>query len=975
MKNQLQIVFILLLSLGLSKVAAQDNLLDEKVYSFEQGDNWSTAHNSNWTRSSEQASHGSFSMKYTVDADKVYADAALYSLDTKHTIQKVRSAEGKKGTYIVVSAYEGTVMGVSYDGIVLWKNELSGYMNHDLWCGDLTGDGIDEILVANANGVVYCIDHKGKSLWEFSKNEAPMYAICVVHKEDTPYVVCGGFDLSVYYLNAEGEEVKELKSSTYSNEKPWGEEPKPAKFVHMSNFLRPVKKADGSEALAIVGTNNHMQVAGTVYLFDVLADEPYQETKVVCANVVGDFRAIAQGNSQEDLILIGSTGHNKDMSISYFLPSSGEMIQHDIENLGFGYNVTQSASITDNGVEKIMVLAGKHFSIFPKDFSTAAERHDGKYAFNDMWKDDVSGKLLLASLQSGGSCIHIVDTEKEGWEEMITTIQPIGKIQRILDNTASYRSQLAGFTKPEWQREQLPVYMMTETFKTPLSLQVKETIEANYTSPLFLGGEHMPKVEDWDRSAMENEKYRDRRDKRKQYVLSQQEVWDLIFPWFNNVEGIAYWGGHGNDPYMFQLETTKGIIDEAKGKKTVLIYPEMTDLSDDFAWVMEDLFYPMAEYGKDKGLNIYVRSKHTFWQASVYTPVWKRVLDGDFADVFVPSMEETTDKSMDLSLSSRIGLWASGSVNSWGSRSVPDNPSFDRSRQFSHQMLPNHFLRQMVYAISSGAQYINNFPVDQDYMSFLWELIAKGALYVPQRDEIVSFSPVHLSINEPDEYFMNEGNSVKWSAFYDEQKEAENKLVFSHLNGSWPAAPVTEWDFSRYAAGVKDRRQHFIPNYNNGLVLMTPVQNGAFAAENPTRGQLTDHLHPIYKDIMTEYITDGRNYYSTDGTETYPAEEYYTTIESDIKTNKTKLPLTVEGEVGWVVAQVSPTHLRLTIIDNGYLNPDDREAKITFHTVKPKNMKDIIDNTSFDISNPNNVLVDVPCGLFRFIDIELTEEL
>ena len=79
--------------------------------------------------------------------------------------------------------------------------------------------------------------------------------------------------------------------------------------------------------------------------------------------------------------------------------------------------------------------------------------------------------------------------------------------------------------------------------------------------------------------------------------------------------------------------------------------------------------------------------------------------------------------------------------------------------------------------------------------------------------------------------------------------------------------------------------------------------------------------------------------------------------------------------MAWVVAQTSPTHLRLTIIDNGYLNPDNRIAKVSFHSVSPKIMKDVLDAKVFNISNPADVTVDIPCGLFRFIDIELNNPL
>ncbi len=381
------------------------------------------------------------------------------------------------------------------------------------------------------------------------------------------------------------------------------------------------------------------------------------------------------------------------------------------------------------------------------------------------------------------------------------------------------------------------------------------------------------------------------------------------------------------------------------------------------------------EHFAGKNAQIYVRTKHAFWQSIVYMPLWSRLLSGEFAEVFVPSMEETTDKTMEQSVAGRVGIWASGSVNAWGARCARDNPSFDRLRQHSHQMIPNHFLRAMTYNVACGATYLNNFPVNQQYFSILYELVAKGALYVPNRSEIVSLSPVHLSMTQPDKHYLDEGNNVKWLTFYDEEFEKDNPFVFSRLDGTWPGAPLTQWDFSRYAAGVNERRLNFLPPYENGLVLITPPQHGAFAAKDPPRGTLADHLHPLYKTILKEYSTDGRHYYSSDGTQAYAADDYYRTIEADIKRSARLLPLTVSGDVAWVAAQTAPTHLRLTLIDGGYINPKARTATVTFHTVDPASMVDLLDETRFDLTDPSSVKVHVPCGMFRFIDIELKEPL
>jgi hypothetical protein len=187
------------------------------------------------------------------------------SIDTGYTISKVRTARRAGGSYIVASSYEGAVMGIGYDGTTFWKNDLSGFMNHDLWCDDVTGDGSDEVLAANADGSVYCLNGNGELLWKFRPNDAPMYAVCGVAHEGTPYVVCGGFDKSIYYLSSRGQMVKEVPSSGYSVAKPWGNipgKPRPPAGLHAANFLRKVERPDGSEILAVHGSMNGMQDRG-----------------------------------------------------------------------------------------------------------------------------------------------------------------------------------------------------------------------------------------------------------------------------------------------------------------------------------------------------------------------------------------------------------------------------------------------------------------------------------------------------------------------------------------------------------------------------------------------------------------------------------------------------------------------------------------------------------------------------------------
>jgi hypothetical protein len=868
---------------------------------------------------------------------------------------------------------------MEYDGTVLWADALSGFMNHDVWCEDITGDGADEILVANADGAMYCLDRLGQLQWRFAPVNGgslpPMYAVCVVCASDgTPYVVCGGFDKNIYYLSATGALVKTIESSAYSQEKPWGDGVIPPIHVHTANFLRKIPQPDGSDVLIVHGTISQMQAQGSLYQFKPLAERPFRITPVSAPSVIGDLRVCDPDGDGNYEVLLGTSGLN-DQAAVRFNPVVGEMREYPLSRIGgFGYRVTRVETVPDGRSFQYLLLCGTHVVLVPPSFdpknATAVEGIPCRQAFNDIWKDAVTGKIILASDQSGGSCIHILDPANSDWKRAYANLTPSGKIAKILANTAAVRAQLQSFRRPSWERDPLPVYLMSESVPAAVEPLVND-IKAHYASPVFLNGFYTREAENWDRTCLENDEYREKRDRRRRYTMPSEEAVNLIRSKCQDQPGIAFWGGHGNAPFMFSRETLEKAIAVADGKKTVLIYPELEQYDNDFAWVMENHFYPLASYCQKRNAYLYVRSKHTFWQSIVYLPLWSRLLSGEFADVFVPAMEETTDKSMELSVAARMGIWASGAVNQWGARCARDNTSFDRQRQFSHQTLPNHFLRQMVYNVSCGARYIDNFPVDQSYMSLLWELIAKGALYVPKRSEIVSFSPVHLSMKTPDERYLNEGNNVKWLTFYDEKAEVSNPMVFGRLNGSWPGAPVTEWDFSRYAAGVKERRLNFLPPYENGLVLITPPQAGVFADTSAPRGKLTDHLHPLYRNITKEYITDGRDYYSADGKETFAAQDYYRIVEADIKAAATRIPLTVSGNVAWVAATSAPRHIRLTLVDSGYINPGGKTAVVAFHTVTPVALTDILTDERIAIENGETSSVPVPCGLFRFLDVEV----
>lgn len=914
-------------------------------------------------------------------------EKALRVIDTKETIMKVRDGKENGKKFITCSTYDGDIMRVDYDGKVKWKKELEhGIMNHDIWCGDITGDSIDEILVASANGSIYCLSSDGEIMWHYQGGETPMYAVCTLRKDGVPYIICSNFDTNFYYLNAKGERVKTIDTSKFSIEKSSAQFTAiPKSNVCVANFIRPIRKADGTEAVVVLGSNSHMNVKGTLYFFDVLEDMPYNTKKIVAGDeagrVLGSFSLIDLDNNGVDEIILGSSANTNKSGMIIYSQETNETKSYG-NPVGFkngggnGYTVTFAFEIGEKDKKELLAVTSTHTYIVNKklDFKNS-EMIYLKYTFNDYWKDN-SGNILIASEQSGGSCIYILDTNNPKWKTEYTNLKPIGKYQKVLDNTNKANKLLAKFEKPSYEIELRDIFFMDNSKTTDLTKETVEYIEKNLKNPQYLGNagsKYVQDPKDWRRDTMSNAKARDKRDRRHSYTKTEQQILDNIFPNINN-KGVAMWGGHGNDPYFYSPQTLRKIIDYADGRQSIFIYPELHGVGEDVVYTVNNLFYPLAEYGKDKNLKIYLRTKNVFWQGHVHDKLWGRLLSGEFSNVFVSSMEETTDKSMDVSLAGRVGVWASGSIDDWGTRAIMDNVSFDRSRQFGVQSMPNHFLRSLVYHISLGATYLNNASVGADYMNILNNLIAKGLLFCPKSEEILSLSPVHLSMHNPDPMFLEFAANNKWTTFYDKKYEEENPYVIGRLNGSWLGAKVNEWDFSSYASGVKDRRLNFLPPNANGLVLFTPVQNGVLADKDAPRGKLVDHLHPIYRDIMKEYVTDGKNYFSADGKETYSPKTYYKEVEKEIKERAKLIPINVSGDnVAWVVAQSASKHLRLTLIDGGYLNPDDRVANVMFNGVKVIKITDLLTGETFK-ERDGKAIIDIPCGLFRFIDVEIENE-
>ena len=130
-----------------------------------------------------------------------------------------RLAVAKRGeeadAYRIIGAtYDNRVCAFDADGTHLWDEAVGGFV-FDLACGDLNGDGTDEIAAASADGHVYVLDAEGKLLWQHGAvfKGAPVWQVSIARLDGkTPVVVAGGVSRDIVSLSAKGELLATAKT-------------------------------------------------------------------------------------------------------------------------------------------------------------------------------------------------------------------------------------------------------------------------------------------------------------------------------------------------------------------------------------------------------------------------------------------------------------------------------------------------------------------------------------------------------------------------------------------------------------------------------------------------------------------------------------------------------------------------------------------------------------------------------------------
>lgn len=905
-----------------------------------------------------------------------------------HTIYHVRAATVAKdsGRAIIAASQFGKLLCYTMDGKKLWERDTGGSFPFDVDVGDIDDDGLDEACVASADGSLYAVDHDGKLLWKVFEDKPPLYQVMIHRSGRGTAIFAGGVEKVLYKIGPDGKVAGEVPGE---------------------GIVRNI----GAGAVIEKGTNHLVVVRrrafkpGTIEIYDPVSLKRLTESRKAVGK--DSFEMLVRDTNAdgiEEIILGFRTGavayDATGEEVARFEPRRGRKAPDTYEMMllsGFGSDPAKG----------ILGLSASWLIWYGPDGKNRSER-SSCISPTSISYDEVTGTVIFGSAVSGGDCIHLIDSRASDWIGSYAGMEPQGRIKEVINNIESVTEKIKNFTPPAYQPKSEKTYLIVSEAGRPFNPSKTEELDpkdseqplAALHRALFPYDNVAFSANRWfsdsrDRSALPQGWAR-KRDQRMTYSLTREEIVGYASKMESLGVRFMMTAGHGNDPLFMGLDTIEAILQAAPRTCDGFIFPEMERTDEGMKWVVDNHIQPICDlclkHGEKK---LVLRSKHAFWSGNAYLPLWQEVImSRKYKDVLVPAMEETNERAPDISISGRLGLYLTGYCEQWAARAVRDNLSFNRYFEWGTGMVGSHFLRALVYRASLGAdmfliqlgslrtgtageasaehgKYLHERPgrklpgrasdaspggVDRGNLSehglYCHEpfvhMLGKGVIHSPKaRSDILSISPVAVGIMDPDPDYIRHGCN---GHHIEEYVAGEAPLVFDRLDNYWAQAPTAAHDIGSYGAGRTKQAHNFLPLFPHGLIAFLPGREDVSGIPQ----------------LVAKFDTDGK-YWFIGGQRRTPAEARPGVIDA-LREQARSLPVRVEGEAAWTAVRIDDRHIRLTLLDPGYLSPAERRVSVTF-SINARRATDILDRKELEIRD-GAMAITIPAGIFRVIDIE-----
>lgn len=841
-------------------------------------------------------------------------------------IKTIRQRPNAKA--VVTTSMNGTTACFSPEGLPIWTSAATGGFPFDMAAADIDGDGLDEVLVASGNGSLYACDHDGRALWVFERRP-PLYQVCVARDAlGKAIIFTGGVEQVLYALSPDGKVLNSLKTEHC------------IRHLRVGNVL-----GDGRDCLAMATASSGLNGILKLFLLDPRdLSVKWQQANPIASRPNAGKRFFSMlmsdldKDGKDEVVMSGSWGEN---GMIYAFNDRGKLLfsksDRKIPNIPYRMNLLRKVRLP--GDEYILGHFGNVLIMYETN-GALRETITGPFSFADSCFDEELKTLFMGSEVSGGTEIYAYRLDHPGWKEAFKTQKASGRLKEIEHNLALLNRQIGEFKAPAYQpapRKPLVISQVDD----PSRYQHVE-----FARSITLSQKVERSDELWCRE----------RDRRMPYRNTADELVKIIVDKETSGENTLIWSGHGNAVY-FPLSTFERLIQAGPKHLKGFVFAEMEGIDQQTQEIVEKILLPLAEMCREHGKIIFFRNKNIFWTGTCYLSFWNKVLLNDkFKDVFIPGLEETNCRTQELSLAGRIGLWQADCFTHWACRTVTDNANFDRMFEWGGQQIMTHHLRNLVSTAAMGADMFfcdihlgkRSDAMFGQLVPF-YDMLEKGILQIPFQDALLSRSDFALVMKTPpsDVYLQHGMNGHRYSFFQDQ----DPAMVFNRLDTYWGGSTLPDFDFSAYAMNVKQRTCNFLPELPYGLVPIIPAN----AASNKR-----------FRRTMT---TDGENFLADNG-DKLAAAKLRPEVEEALKSAAARLPVTVAGQAHWSAVKLDEKHIRLTLIDPGYLDPSERAVEILFQHIKLVKCIDILSGETLK-SGQDRLTVTVPAGIFRVIDLEL----
>lgn len=847
-----------------------------------------------------------------------------------HGVYHVRPAalaDGGRG--VIAAAYDGAVLCYTPQGKRLWIARPDGDFPYDLCVADIDGDAKDEALVATAGGALHAIDDDGSPLWSFRRT-APLFQVAVARLAGgEPVILTGGVGQELYALSARGDLRGSMKT------------PHCIRHIRTGDLL-----GDGRDRAAVATASSGLSGKLSLLLVDP-ADLRVDWTKEgIGARLHNSGRRLFSmlvvdvDKDRRDDILLGAGWGENGRILAY--DGRGNLMfataDRRIPNIPYRMNLLRHVKLPDD--EFILGHFGNVLILYGLDGS-CREVLKGPYSPADSAYDPVLRTCYFGSSVSGGDSIEVLRMDRPGWREAFASFPATGRLAEIEQNVAVLNDQIAAFRPPAYQPAPRPVTVLATAPQ-----------DRDYRSLRFVGKwtwtqKFGKRDELWCRDI----------DRRFRYDMTADEIVAAAAKEEAAKRPFVLWAGHGHAVF-FPLSTFRRVIEAAPTMLWGFEFAEMEGVDANMQEVVEQMILPVAELCRRHGKKIVFRNKSIYWSGTCHVPFLKKVLlGGVYRDVFVPALEETNCRTQELSLAGRIGLWQTGHFDAWACRTVTDNANWDRMWEYAGQQVPTHHLRNLASAAALGAHLFFN-DIHQGPFSArvyarlvpFYDMIEKGILHIPARNELLSMGDVAIGMmSPPSEEFIRHGINGHGYRF---PATPAPDMVFDRLDCYWGGAPLADHDASRYVYGAERRQCNFLPPASLGMVAIVP-------ADTPTGAGAR------FRRILK---TDGQWWYDDRGERQAPAA-YKGAVLAALDEAARRLPVRIVGPAHGAVARLDPRHVRVTLIDPGYLDPADRDVEVVLQHLDGVACRDILGGQDLPIEG-GRIRLRIPAGTLRVIDIE-----